>query len=264
MDFPATLTDQMGRRITLMQRPRRIVSLVPSQTELLAHLGLNEEVTGITKFCIHPEHWFRTKTRVGGTKQYDLAKIAALQPDLIIGNKEENDREQIEQLMQLYPVWMSDIFNLTDALQMIEHIGAITGKATEANALTKEIERAFTSLAQLQTQTRRAAYFIWRNPWMTAGSQTFINDMLQRCGFENVFSAANSRYPEITNEQLKAAKPEVILLSSEPYPFKEKHIAELQEICPDAKISLVDGEMFSWYGSRLLAAPEYFSAIIRE
>jgi ABC-type Fe3+-hydroxamate transport system substrate-binding protein len=262
MEFPATITDMMGRRITLMQRPCRIVSLVPSQTELLAHFGLHEEVVGITKFCIHPERWYRSKMRVGGTKQYDFEKIAALQPDLIIGNKEENDKAQIEQLMQLYPVWMSDIYNLADALQMIEYIGAITGKATEANTLTKEIEPAFASLVQLQTHSRRTAYFIWRNPWMVAGHNTFINEMLKCCNLQNVFAHSNQRYPEITTTMLRDANPDLLLLSSEPYPFKESHLAELQAICPHAEIKLVDGELFSWYGSRLRMAPAYFRQLI--
>lgn len=258
MEFPATVVDQMGRRITLVRRPRRIISLVPSQTELLAHLGLDEEVVGITKFCIHPEHWFRNKPRVGGTKQYDFEKIAALQPDLIIGNKEENDKAQIEQLMQLYPVWMSDIYGLDDALSMISGIGHITQRATQAEELRLEILNGFSTLLDNHPKPRRTAYFIWRNPWMVAGQRTFIHEMLKYCSLKNVFAHSDSRYPEVTAEMLRAANPELLLLSSEPYPFKEKHIAELQAVCPHAEIKLVDGEMFSWYGSRLRLAPAYF------
>lgn len=263
MNFPATITDQMGRSITLMQRPRRIVSLVPSQTELLAYLGLDAEVVGITKFCIHPENWFQTKPRVGGTKQYDFEKIAALNPDLIIGNKEENTHDQIEQLIPLYPVWMSDIYSLTDALSMIGSIGEITGKTEQTTQLITEISAGFSALKPI-AEKQKVAYFIWRKPWMVAGHNTFINEMLQRCGLENVFVNEVSRYPEITEELLRKANPDVLLFSSEPYPFKEKHFDELRNICPNAKFMLVDGEAFSWYGSRLIYSSNYFNNLILE
>jgi ABC-type Fe3+-hydroxamate transport system substrate-binding protein len=257
-------TDQMGRTISLEATPRRIISLVPSQTELLADLGLEAEVAGITKFCIHPDSWFRSKTRIGGTKQFDLEKIAALQPDLIIGNKEENERDQVETLMQHFPVWMSDIRDLDGSLAMIRGIGEITGRSEKANSIAAEIEKRF---AEFRTQEKnfipkRVAYFIWKNPWMTAGGDTFIDSMLRLCGWENIFSS-NGRYPEVTLDELKNATPDLVLLSSEPYPFKEKHIAELQAVLPEAKILTVDGELFSWYGSRLLHSPEYLLQLQR-
>ena len=259
-------TDQLNRKLELSSTPKRIISLVPSQTELLYDLGLRDEVVGITKFCVHPEEWFRTKTRVGGTKKYDFEKIKALQPDLIIGNKEENEKEQIEELMKDYNVWMSDIYTLKDAYDMITRIGTLVGKQQEATNLKLEIESKFhllrspnstlpTPLSQLPT-----AYFIWNKPYMVAGNDTFINEMLKICGFKNVFE--QERYPEINAEQLAKANPEIILLSSEPYPFKEKHIQEFKAICPNAKVLIVDGEIFSWYGSRLLQAPVYFKQLI--
>ncbi|MGQ0828627.1 MAG: ABC transporter substrate-binding protein [Bacteroidota bacterium] len=256
-------TDQLNRKIELPSPPKRIISLVPSQTELLYDLGLRDEVVGITKFCVHPQQWFRTKTRVGGTKKYDLEKIKQLQPDLIIGNKEENERGQIEELMKDYNVWMSDIYTLKDALNMIACVGMLVGKNEEATNLKLQIESQF---HQFKTpypslSTPKAVYFIWRNPYMIAGNNTFINEMLNCCGFNNVF-ADHSRYPEITEKELKDANPQFIFLSSEPYPFKEKHIQEFQFICPDAKIITVDGEIFSWYGSRLLQAPAYFEKLL--
>jgi ABC-type Fe3+-hydroxamate transport system substrate-binding protein len=260
----ASFTDQLNRKIELTSPPKRIISLVPSQTELLYDLGLRDEVTGITKFCVHPEEWFRTKTRIGGTKKYDLEKIKALQPDLIIGNKEENEQGQIEELMKHYTVWMSDIYNLSDAYDMITRIGTLVGKQQEAMILKVKIESEFNTLnaelSALSTRTK-AAYFIWNNPYMVAGDHTFINEMLKVCGFYNVFGTA--RYPEVTAEQIAAAAPGLILLSSEPYPFKEKHIEEFRKICPDAKVLIVDGEIFSWYGSRLLKAPGYFRQLFK-
>ena len=240
--------------------PKRIVSLVPSQTELLHYLELEEETVGITKFCVYPDKWFRTKTRIGGTKAISINSINDLKPDLIIANKEENVKEQIESLAKDYPVWVTDINNLEDALTMIKDIGELTFKQKEVDLLIKEINTGFDNLTpKLQTKNNKlkTAYLIWRNPYMTIGSDTFINDMLLKCGFENVF-AHKSRYPEVTIEELHISNCQLLLLSSEPYPFKQKHIDELSIRLPGCKIILADGEMFSWYGSRLLLAPDYF------
>lgn len=255
-------TDQLQNTIFLAEKPKRIISLVPSQTELLFDLGLENEVVGLTKFCIHPAGKVKSKTKIGGTKNFNFEAIDALQPDLIIGNKEENYQEGIEKLAQKYPVWMSDIFTLEGALEMIRKVGELTGKAESANVIVAEIEAGFIALPKPKAKIS-AAYFIWKDPYMAVGSNTFINDMLLRCGFENVFANAE-RYPEIGREMLQKSKPELILLSSEPYPFQEKHFQEFQELLMEAKIKIVDGEMFSWYGSRLLKAPAYFQQLISE
>jgi ABC-type Fe3+-hydroxamate transport system substrate-binding protein len=259
-------TDQLGRTISLHHTPRRIISLVPSQTELLHSLGLQEEVVGITKFCVHPPEWFRSKTRVGGTKDIRMETIHHLAPDLILANKEENDRQQVESLALRYPVWTSDIKNLPDALAMIRSVGQLTGKGPEGESLAAEIDRRFVGLSihlpQLSPVRARTAYFIWRKPWMVAGGDTFIHDMLQRCGLINLFGDQD-RYPSIALELLSAAGCECVLLSSEPYPFKDQHIAEISAVLPHARIQLVDGEIFSWYGSRLLHAPAYFKDFLR-
>ncbi len=252
-----SFTDQLNRSIRLPALPKRMVSLVPSQTELLADLGLEQEVAGITKFCIHPTDWFRNKTRVGGTKQLHLDKIRALQPDLIIANKEENEKAQLEILMREFPVWISDVDTLPAALDMIRSVGALTGKEKKAVELATEICRRFQTLNPRLPAKTKTAYFIWRDPWMVAGSQTFIHDMLQRCGLKNCFEHL-PRYPEITLQQLHETNCELILLSSEPYPFGEKHLADFRKRFPKTDIRLVNGEMFSWYGSRLLQTPEYF------
>ncbi|MFZ1685898.1 MAG: helical backbone metal receptor [Flavobacteriales bacterium] len=256
-----SLFDQMGRTMLVPDRPQRIISLVPSQTELLYDLGLGERVVGITKFCIHPETWFKTKHRVGGTKKVDMSKVRALKPDLIIGNKEENERKDIHALAEEFPVWMSDVRDLSGALDMIHRIGELTVTDARAKDLALNIEQRFSELRPLEP-TLTAAYFIWREPFMTAGYATFVNDMLQRCGLVNVFDDGDARYPEITPREVAEADPDVILLSSEPYPFKEKHIAELNMICPGTPVRLVDGELFSWYGSRLLQAPAYFKGLL--
>lgn len=252
-------TDQLGRTITVDFPPRRIVSLVPSQTELLAYLGLGQETVGITKFCVHPEEWFRHKTRVGGTKQVKAEKIAALQPTLIIGNKEENDKEQVEALAEQYPVWLSDVRTLEDALDMIRSIGTLTDREAAAGQLAATIGADFKALAEeLKGKCRqKAAYLIWRKPYYAVAADTFIDDMLRRAGFENVFRH-KSRYPEISLAELSGAGPETILLSSEPYPFREEHREELRHACPLSTLKFVDGQLFSWYGSRLLLSAGYF------
>ena len=254
-------TDQLNRTVEISYPPKRIISIVPSQTELLFYLGLDKEIIGITKFCIHPKNKFRDKLKIGGTKKLNLDKIRELNPDLIIGNKEENEKGQIESLAEEFPVWMSDVNNLEQALDMIRRVGDLTGKHNEAEELVHRIEKEFQKIKQAKQLT--VAYFIWRNPYMAVGSGTFIHDMLQRSGWINVFGARN-RYPEVTIEAIRKNNPEVILLSSEPYPFKTKHIDEMKQLCPESKIVLVDGEMFSWYGNRLLEFPDYMAKLVKE
>jgi ABC-type Fe3+-hydroxamate transport system substrate-binding protein len=257
----AVYTDQMGRKIALDHTPKRIISLVPSQTELLHTLGLGKEVIGITKFCVHPHQWFLHKIKIGGTKQLDIDKIRNLQPDLIIANKEENEREQIEELASHFPVWISSVSNLKEALSMISSIGDILDKKKESQELVKAIQINFASFTPLTSNVKpKTCYLIWREPYMTVGGDTFINDMLKRAGLQNMF-ADKTRYPEITINQLSSVNCQLLLLSSEPYPFKEKHIVELQIKLPGTKIILADGELFSWYGSHLLKAPAYFQKL---
>jgi len=253
--------DQLNREVNLPVPPKRIISVVPSQTELLFYLGLDNEIFGITKFCIHPADKFKSTTKIGGTKQLDIDKIKSLEPDLIIANKEENERSQLEELMRHFPVWISDIHDLPGALDMITGVGELIGRETAAATLADTINQNFSKLKPARSALR-VAYFIWRKPYMVAGPNTFIDSMLQKCGWINAFDL--QRYPETDADTLRDAKPDVILLSSEPYPFKEKHLAELKSLVPSAIVKLVDGEIFSWYGSRLLEAPDYFKELLRE
>ena len=251
--------DQINRAVEITALPQRIISIVPSQTELLFHLGLNERIAGVTKFCIHPAEKGNRVVNIGGTKQLNMEAIHSLQPDLIIANKEENEQSQVEELMKRYPVWVSDIHNLPTAMDMITGIGELTGTATKAGTLVETIGKRFSELQPSQIKLR-VMYLIWRKPYMAAGRGTFIDSMLQLCGFENV--ATQERYPQINASEIAGLKPDVVLLSSEPYPFGQKHIDEFKQMVPNAKVQLVDGEMFSWYGSRLLLSPAYFSVLI--
>ena len=251
-------TDMIGRQVVLEKAPERIVSLVPSQTELLYALGVGDKVVGQTVFCIHPEECFKTTTKVGGTKKIKYDVIAELQPDLIICNKEENTKEIVETLAKSYPVWVSDIYNLKDNSEMILKIGNLVDQFPKALEIVKEIEKHFSYL--MFEQKKQCLYLIWKDPYIAVAANTFIHEMLGYAGFENCL-AHKKRYPEIDLETMKGLDPEVVLLSSEPYPFAEKHMAELQLIFPKALIKLVDGEMFSWYGSRIALAPEYFASL---
>ncbi len=260
-------TDQLNNTIELLNAPKRIVSIVPSQSELLWDLGLRNELVGITKFCIHPHKMFSSVERVGGTKQLNIDKIRALKPDLIIGNKEENEQSQILELQKEFKVWMSDIYNLENSLDMIGKLGEVVNRTDEANQMSERIKVSFIHLKQY---SGTALYLIWNNPFMAAGKSTFIGDMIYKMGLHNCLDievnqeilnhiANKHRYPELSVEIIKSLNPTFIFLSSEPYPFKDVHVKELHEYLPNSKVILVDGEMFSWYGSRLLESVNYFN-----
>ena len=255
--------DQIGRLIQLNSTPKRIVSLVPSQTELLFDLGLEDSIVGLTKFCIHPIHLKTTDKVVGGTKQINIDKIKALKPDIILCNKEENTKEIVEACEAICTTHVSDIFTIEDSLELINQYGAIFNKREAATEISNKINCNFKDFKIFikDKATIRVAYFIWREPWMVAANQTFINHLLELNKFENVYSKLE-RYPEIDLKQIKEeGNPEIVLLSSEPYPFKKEHILEISAALPSAKTILVDGEYFSWYGSRLINAFNYFKTL---
>jgi ABC-type Fe3+-hydroxamate transport system substrate-binding protein len=256
MDTTRSFTDQMGKTITITFPPKRIISLVPSQTELLADLGLEDEIIAITKYCTHPVRWQKSKYIVGGTKDFDVKMIFDLKPNLIIGNKEENSKGGIVQLSR-YPVWMSDIATLQEAISMIISIGETTDRKIQAALVSQNIQSSFSEMRKFSPAT--VLYMIWRKPWMVAGTGTFINSMLETLGLKNAIEG--ERYPRLTESDLQTVNPQYIFLSSEPYPFQEKHVEEIRTLCPSSKILLVNGEMFSWYGSRLAQAPKYFKSL---
>lgn len=239
----------------------RIVSLVPSLTELLFHLGLGDQVVGITHFCIHPKKKARRITRIGGTKTIKIDKIIDLTPDLVIANKEENSKNDIELLSQKCNVWVTEIINLNDVYAVILELGNRTKTAKKAQGLVANIKLGFNSLHNLLPEIK-VLYFIWNAPIMVTGHETFINSILQELNWINILPHEAIRYPVLSPEKVLELAPEYILLSSEPYPFKENHLVQYKNQFPNSKVILVDGEMFSWYGSRLLLAPSYFKALI--
>lgn len=252
MSFSSAPNDARGTLLLLPKPPQRIVSLVPSQTELLADLGLGERVVGITRFCERPARWHDAKPFIGGTKDVDVEKVRALKPDLVLANREENERADVEAIDEFAPTFVTDVRNVEEACSMIRTVGHLTHEMEAADALADRIEHEMEALS-VRTPMR-AVYLIWRDPFMTVGGDTFIHDIMARGGFQNPFGRQD-RYPEITLEDIIAARPDLILCSTEPFPFhqKDRFTKDLREALPDTPVCVVDGQVFSWYGSRLLA-----------
>lgn len=258
------IRDQLQRQLNLKNTPKRIVSLVPSQTELLVDLGLEKAIVGVTKFCVHPNHLRKIKTIVGGTKQVNVEVVKLLKPDIILCNKEENSLEILQQMEKIAPVHMSDIFTLEDSFDLIKAYGSIFDCQKNASKISGKIKFNLKEFQEFITDQPiiNVAYFIWKTPWLVAAQNTFIHYLLGLNKFKNVYGHLE-RYPEINlNEMISKIKPEVILLSSEPFPFKKKHKEEIELLCySNSKVILVDGEYFSWYGSRLINAFAYFKQL---
>ncbi|CAG5083475.1 helical backbone metal receptor [Parvicella tangerina] len=257
MTYPVSINDQMNRELKIYSAPQRIISLVPSITELLYDLGLKEEVIGLTKFCIHPKSWCSTKTKVGGTKKLKTEQIKTLQPDLIIGNKEENTPEDIFELEKKFNVLMTDVNSFEDALEMIKLLGIACDRTLASSSLISRLQQL--KVENDSSENRSAIYLIWNDPIYAVGRQTFINDMMRLAGFKNLIKT--DRYPEITVEDIQNLNPELLLLSTEPFPFGNKHLSKFKTNLKNTHTIIVDGEMFSWYGSRLLQSFEYFNQL---
>lgn len=258
------LEDQLGTVHSFSETPKRIISLVPSITETLYELGLEEQIIGITKFCVHPFHFKSTKVNVGGTKKVHIEKVRALKPDIIIANKEENTEEIVQQLQEICTVWVTDVENFEDSLQMIDDFGTIFKRKIDAQ---KWIEKLLFAKADFEifikdVPQRKAAYLIWRAPYMAAGSFTFIDYLLKINNFENIYGKREERYPEVEIRKMRIqGDPEIVFLPSEPYPFKEEHAFEVGRLTHHAKTIFVDGEMFSWFGTHLFKAFQYFKLL---
>jgi iron complex transport system substrate-binding protein len=260
MAMSRTIRDHLGRRIDLADRPQRIVSLCPSLTETLFALGL--AVVGRTCHCIRPGDAVVKVPVVGGAKTLSLEAIAALAPDLVIAGKEENDRAQVEALMERHPVFVIEVNDFEGALRAVRDLGETTGARREAAALVKRINSAFEDLSPLEAPMS-AAYLIWAEPYMAAGQGTFISAMLARCGLRNVCASQEERYPELSVERIAALAPQALLLSTEPFPFTAAHVREWGQRMPESEILLVDGEMFAWYGARMVEAAAYLGALVK-
>lgn len=245
----------------------RLVSLCPSLTELVFDLGCGRDLVGRTKFCVHPAGRVERVESVGGTKNPKIARIIELAPDWVLLNEEENRREDAEALaaagMRCHVSFPRDV---EETAQTVREIGAVLDRPEAAERIATDIERR---AARVRESARHApvmryAYLIWRIPWMVAGGDTFVTAMLGLPGGVNVFAEHPERYPTVTPEELAAAEPEVVLLSSEPFPFKETHADELAAAAglPRERMQLVDGEYLTWHGSRTPDGLDYAERVI--
>lgn len=267
------MKDASGFALALPRPPRRIVSLVPSITETLCHLGLADALVGITAYCLEPRALVRGKTRIGGEKDPDLAAIRALQPDLVVADIEENVREHVETLRGWeIPVWVTYPRTVAQGLAMIRELGQLTDTTVRAEAILADLEPLHAQVRATTARRRPVPVFypIWRAPWMTINADTYIHDLLAVCGAANIFGDRPARYPTVTLDEMAARRPEVIVLPDEPFRFRRAH---LQDFAPYAdvpavragRIHLMDGKPFSWHGPRvreaLLTLPALFGAV---
>jgi ABC-type Fe3+-hydroxamate transport system substrate-binding protein len=264
--------DASGFALALARPPRRIVSLIPSITETLCHLGLADALVGITAYCVEPRAVVHGKTRIGGEKDPDLAAIRALQPDLVVANIEENVREHVETLRGWdIPVWVTYPRTVAQSLVMIRELGAITDTAGRAAAILADLEPLYAQVRATTARRRPVPVFypIWRAPWMTINADTYIHDLLAVCGAANVFGDRPARYPTVTLDEVAARRPEVIVLPDEPFRFRRVHVQDFEPYAEvpavrAGRIHLVDGKPFSWHGPRvgeaLLTLPALFGA----
>ena len=235
----------------------RIVCLVPSVTELLCELGLSEQLVGRTGFCIHPWETVRRIPKVGGTKDLKLAKIRELAPTHVVVNVDENRREDAEALAEFVPeVVVTHPEAPRDNLDLYRQLGATFGREREAERLCAEFEAAYAEVAGRELPRREVLYLIWREPWMTVAAETYIAQTLALFNWRTQPRRAAARYPEVDLADY-AGRVDRVLLSSEPFHFKPEHVEEVAAAVGGAAVSLIDGEMTSWYGSRAIAGLRY-------
>ena len=250
--------DDLGRPIELQSTSKKIISLVPSITELLFDLSLDKEIVACTSFCVHPKEKVKNLVKVGGPKDFNLDKIRDIKPDLIIAVKEENNKDLVLEISKEFPLVVFDIVDVESAIKSIKSIGKIVGKEKEATLVLHDIDKEKENINSISRQLETALYLIWNKPMMSINAGTFISEMMHFSGFKNIFSESRAAYPRVSKQEIDKYEPKYILLSSEPFSFTEKHRKVYQEQFPYAKVVLVDGEMFSWYGSRMIKAFRYF------
>jgi ABC-type Fe3+-hydroxamate transport system substrate-binding protein len=256
------VTDATGFRLEVARPPRRIVSLIPSVTETLFALGLGDAIVGVSAYCVEPRAGVAAKVKVGGQKNPRVDLIRDLAPDLVVANVEENRKEDVDRLRAWgVPVWVTYPRTVAEGIGMVRELGALTGTPERAEAMARDLDARLADVRR-QTASRRPVpvfYPIWRDPYMTINADTYIHDMLATCGGANVFAGRPGRYPAVSLEEVRAARPEVIVLPDEPYRFRAAHRADFAAY-PDipavarGRIHLMDGKLFCWYGPRIAEA----------
>lgn len=262
------ISDDLGRPLELKRAPHRIVSLVPSVTELICDLGAADRLVGVTRFCTEPAAVVARLPRVGGTKTADCEAIAALRPDLVVMNSEENDRAHFTALETAgLPIFVSYPTTVAAAARGIERLGRALGAERIAQQLAQRIDAALAGLRAAPPPPVRVFCPIWRKPWMSFNADTYCHDLLASAGGVNPCAGAAVRYPVVELEAVRAADPQVVLLPDEPYPFAERHLETLAALRDtsawrDRRVHLVDGKALSWYGRRTVAGLEEFHRLL--
>lgn len=247
------VTDQLKTMMEVSPPLHRIVSLVPSITQTLYDLGLEAKVIGRTRFCPH----ISKPVSIGGTKDPKIDQILDLEPSVILANKEENRPEDVDDLRSFYPVWTSDVTSIFDSQDLIFRLGQLFDAHIQAEKIITEVETGLEACKN-RLAGMRAAYLIWKNPYMSCGGDTYIHSIMSHLGLKNVYSSSK-RYPEVKLEELKEESPDLVLLTSEPYYFRQSDQEELRRILPNTCVIRVSGKSFTWYGSQLSEACQYFN-----
>jgi ABC-type Fe3+-hydroxamate transport system substrate-binding protein len=264
------MLDASGVDVTLAAPPLRIVSLIPSVTEILFALGLGDAVAACTIFCTEPAAGVASKVRIGGEKNPKLDLILELGADLVVANVEENVREHVESLRAWgIPVYVTYPRTVADGVRLIEELGDLTGRGEVGRAIARDLGERLARQEARRAGRPAARVFcpVWRRPYMSINGDTYVHDMLAVCGGENVCAGAAARYPEIALDQVAVARPDVILLPDEPYRFRPPHAADFAAY-PDmpavrhGRVHFVDGKLLSWYGPRIAQSLEVLPALL--
>ena len=261
------IEDALDRPLSVREHPTRIVSLVPSVTELLFDLGAGDRVVAVSRYCSEPAHALASLLRVGGQKDPDVAGLLALAPDLVLAVKEENLARDIASIERAgVPVYVADVRSLEDAVALVGEIcDVVDGEARAADAIRTRVQAGIAEARRLAAGLSVRLFCpVWRDPLIGISSDTFMGDLLAACGAELVLAGRpqdhhGHRYPKVTLAELRAARPDAILLPTEPYPFTERDVAELSSIAPAA---IIDGKLLQWYGARTAGIP-HVVAILR-
>ncbi|HEU5393471.1 MAG TPA: cobalamin-binding protein [Candidatus Methylomirabilis sp.] len=251
--------DALGREVSVPVLPRRVVSLIPSVTEICFALGAGDRVVGVTSFCTEPPAGVAEKVRVGGEKNPDLERIRRLRPDLVIANVEENRKPDVDALAESdIPVYVIYPRGVGEGITLLRTLGELLGVPAAGEAQAARVEAALEEVRRLRAGCAPLRVFcpIWKNPWMACNRDTYVHDVLVTCGGENITAERPERYPRVTLEEVAAAAPEVILLPDEPFRFGPKHLP-LFSVFPgmpavrDGRLYCIDGKWISWYGPRM-------------
>ena len=258
-----TVKDCLGKEMSIPKNITKIVSLVPSISELIYDLNIEKKLIGVTKFCIHPKYFQIEKTVVGGVQEFDIEKIKELKPDVVFASKDENFEEEILELQKFVPVYVTDVKSVDEAKQMIVNFGELLSCRNDASKIIMKIDMQLNDLAKVTDDLlyRSGAYFVWNEPWVAAGKDTFVNSMLKLVKINNVFEDLKERYPMVTGANIHLGNPDIVMLPSEPYKFEDQQAFEISSHTHDAATYFVDGEAFAWYGSRLIKSLDYLKLL---